>query len=180
MEAPHIVLQFWFQELTRKEWFQVSAEVDAEISARFGRTHLDLARGEVTEWRGSPDQRLACIIVLDQFSRNIYRGTPLAFAADWIALREARMALEAGADMEVPEARRAFFYLPFEHSESVADQELSVRLFRKLGDPEYLDYAERHLAVIREFGRFPHRNALLGRESNSAELDYLSKPGAGF
>lgn len=180
METPQTVLRYWFEELTRQQWFQVSAEVDAVIVERFWRTHLELAKGKVAEWRGSPDDRLAGIIVLDQFSRNIYRGTPLAFAADWMALREARLALEAGADMSVPEERRGFFYLPFEHSESLADQELSVELFAKLGNAEYHDYAERHLAVIREFGRFPHRNVMLGRESNSAELAYLAKPGAGF
>lgn len=174
------VLHFWFQELSRQQWFVVSAEIDRAIGERFGATHLALARGEVASWRETPEQRLAAIIVLDQFSRNIYRGTPLAFAADWIALREARLAIDAGADQAVPAEYRTFFYLPFEHSETLSDQERSVELFQALGDAEYLDYAERHLAVIREFGRFPHRNGLVGRESTSAELDYLSKPGAGF
>jgi Uncharacterized protein conserved in bacteria len=180
MEQPQTVLRFWFEELTRQQWFQVSPDLDAAIGERFGQTHLALARGAVIDWRSSPDHRLAAVIVLDQFSRNIYRATPLAFAADWMALREARLAIEAGADQAVASERRAFFYLPFEHSEALADQERSVELFRALGDREYLDYAERHLAVIREFGRFPHRNGLLGRESTGAELDYLSKPGAGF
>jgi uncharacterized protein (DUF924 family) len=174
------VLHFWFGELSRQQWFVVSPELDAVIGDRFGALHLALARGDVEAWRDTPERRLAAIIVLDQLSRNIYRGTPLAFAADWIALREARLAVEAGADQAVAADRKAFFYLPFEHSEALADQERSVELFRALGDADYLDYAERHLAVIREFGRFPHRNRLLGRESTSAELDYLSKPGAGF
>lgn len=179
-EKAKEVLHFWFGELSRQQWFAVSPELDVASRERFGPTHLALSRGEVTTWRETPEQRLAAIIVLDQLSRNIYRGSPLAFAADWMALREARLAIDAGADQAVSAEQRGFFYLPFEHSESLADQERSVELFKALGDADYLDYAERHLAVIREFGRFPHRNAFLGRESTGAELEYLSKPGAGF
>ncbi|MCJ8518012.1 uncharacterized protein (DUF924 family) [Pseudorhizobium tarimense] len=180
IETWQEILDFWFGRLSRKQWFEKSDEVDAEIDRRFRETHLALARGGVEEWRETPDGRLAAIIVLDQFPRNIYRGTPLAFATDWMALREARLAIEAGADEGVAVDHRAFIYLPYEHSEDLRDQQRCVELFKRLGDSEYLDYAERHLAVIQEFGRFPHRNALLGRQSTDAELDYLSKPGAGF
>ncbi len=180
MNKADEVLRFWFDELSRAQWFSVTQELDAEIRDRFGELHLAFARGELEDWRVKPHYHLAAIIVLDQFSRNIYRGTPLAFAADWIALREARLAVETGADQAVAPERRAFFYLPFEHSEMMEDQERSVSLFTALGDEQYLDYAQRHLDVIRQFGRFPHRNALLGRVSTNAELDYLSKPGAGF
>lgn len=174
------VLDFWFKELTREQWFVRSDAVDEDIRRRFAETHLSLARGEVETWRATPETRLAAIIVLDQFPRNIYRGTPLAFAADWMALREAGLAVDSGADQAVPAEYRAFFYLPFEHSEDLEDQQRSVRLFEALGDANYLDYARRHLDVISEFGRFPHRNGFLGRESTDAELDYLSRPGAGF
>lgn len=178
--TPDAVLDFWFRELTREEWFEPSEGLDEAIHERFGATHLALVRGEIENWRSSPAERLAGIIVLDQFSRNIYRGTPLVFAADWIALREAGLAIDAKADLDLPPEQRCFLYLPFEHSENLEDQDRSVELFRALGDAEYLDYAERHRDVIREFGRFPHRNRFLGRESTGAELDYLSKPGAGF
>ena len=179
-EAPEDVLEFWFGKLTREQWFKPSTEIDEEISRRFRLTHLSLARGAMEGWRETPERRLAAILVFDQFPRNMYRGTPLAFATDWMALREARLALDAGADADIAAERRAFMYLPFEHSETLADQERSVELFRALGDADYLDYAERHLAVIREFGRFPHRNGFIGRKTTSAELDYLSRPGAGF
>lgn len=178
--TPQEILDFWFGRLTRQDWFQSSDAVDQEIDRRFRTTHLALARGEVENWRDRPEHRLAAIIVLDQFPRNIYRATALAFATDWMALREARLAVDAGADAALSADRRAFVYLPFEHSESLDDQQRSVALFEALGDAEYLDYAQRHLAVIRDFGRFPHRNAYIGRETTDAELDYLSKPGAGF
>jgi Uncharacterized protein conserved in bacteria len=174
------VYAFWFKNLTRKDWFVKNEALDETLRTRFLDTHLSLARGEIEPWRKKPQDWLSAIVVLDQFSRNMFRGTPLAFAADWIALREARLAVEAGADQQVSPDERAFFYLPFEHSEDLADQDLCVELFAKLGDAEYLDYAERHRAVIKEFGRFPHRNAILGRELTNAELDYLAKPGAGF
>lgn len=180
VKTPDEVLAFWLEELGRQQWFAPTEGLDDMIRDRFSATHLALARGEVEGWRSSPSDRLAAILVLDQFPRNLYRGTPLAFATDWMALREARLAIEAGADLGVTPDKRVFFYLPFEHSEDLADQDRSVQLFQILGDAEYLDYAERHRAVIREFGRFPHRNRFLGRESTGAELDYLSKPGAGF
>jgi uncharacterized protein (DUF924 family) len=180
IKSPEEVFTFWFKELTRKDWFEKNEALDEAMRRHFAATHLSLARGEIDAWRTSPESRLAAVIVLDQLSRNLYRGTPLAFATDWLALREARLAIEAGGDMAVLPEQRGFFYLPFEHSETLADQDRSVELFALLGDADYLDYAERHRAVIREFGRFPHRNALLGRESTAAELEYLSKPGAGF
>ena len=180
VKTPEEVFSFWFKELTRKDWFEKNEALDEAMRKHFAATHLSLARGELEAWRGSAQSRLAAVITLDQFSRNIYRGTPLAFATDWMALREAKLAIEAGADMAVPPDQRGFFYLPFEHAESLAEQDRSVALFALLGDEDYLDYAERHRAVIREFGRFPHRNSLLGRESTAAELEYLSKPGAGF
>jgi uncharacterized protein (DUF924 family) len=180
VKTPEDVLKFWFEELTRKDWFEKNEALDKVITERFAATHLSLARGELDAWQTSPQNRLAAIIVLDQLSRNIYRSTPLAFAADWIGLQQAKFAVAAGDDLVVEADWRVFFYLPFEHSENLEDQDRSVELFSQLGDADYLDYAKRHRAVIHQFGRFPHRNSLLGRESTGAELDYLSKPGAGF
>ncbi|MFN7169599.1 MAG: DUF924 family protein, partial [Pannonibacter sp.] len=114
--TPQEILEFWFGRLTRQDWFQSSDAVDQEIDRRFRTTHLALARGEVENWRDRPEHRLAAIIVLDQFPRNIYRATALAFATDWMALREARLAVDAGADAALSADRRAFVYLPFEHS----------------------------------------------------------------
>lgn len=180
VEVQQDILDFWFGRLTRRQWFERSDTIDDEISRRFRDVHLALARGEVEHWRETPEGRLASIVVLDQFPRNMYRGTALAFATDWMALREAKLAVDVGADARLSVDQRAFVYLPFEHSEDLVDQQRSVELFEALGDAEYLDYAQRHLAVIQEFGRFPHRNAFLGRQTTDAELDYLSKPGAGF
>lgn len=178
--TPQDIIEFWFSELSEEDWFRKNDDLDRQIERRFGVTHLALARNVGASWRSTAEARLAAIIVLDQFSRNIYRDTPLAFAADPLALREARLALEAGADAEVHPRKRLFFYLPFEHSEDMADQDLAVSLCESLGNETYLDYAKAHRHVIAEFGRFPHRNAILARRSTAAELDYLAQPGSGF
>ncbi|MBY5900928.1 DUF924 domain-containing protein [Rhizobium leguminosarum] len=180
IRTPKEVYDFWFVRCGRELWFGATPDLDAEISTVFRDTHLALAADVGAEWRADAESRLAAVIVLDQFPRNIYRGTPLAVATDGLALREAKLALASGADRVVETACRTFFYLPFEHAEDLGEQERSVALFTALGDEEYLDYAIRHRDVIAAYGRFPHRNAMLGRESTAGERDYLSKPGAGF
>lgn len=180
IETPDEVVAYWCETLTAKDWWQAAPALDAHVTERFAATHLALSRGVTLPWRASPEARLAAIIVLDQFPRNMYRGSPMAFATDWIARREARLALDAGADKLVGFDRRHFFYMPFEHSEALADQDLSVELFKSHGDEVYLDYARRHHEVIAQYGRFPHRNAFLGRVSTPEEESYLAKPGAGF
>jgi uncharacterized protein (DUF924 family) len=177
---PDAVVGFWCETLTAKDWWQSTPELDARVREKFAATHLALSRAVPDEWRASPEARLAAIIVLDQFPRNMYRASPLAFATDWIARREALLALDAGADKAVDYGRRHFFYMPFEHSELLADQDLSVSLFEAHGDETYLDYAVRHRDVIARYGRFPHRNGFLGRVSTPAEEAYLAEPGAGF
>jgi len=177
---PEEVVAFWCETLTAKDWWQSTPELDARVRDEFAATHLALARAVTDEWRASSEARLAAIIVLDQFPRNMYRASPLAFATDWIARREAQLALDAGADGDVDYGRRHFFYMPFEHSEALADQDLSVSLFEAHGDEMYLDYAVRHRDVIAQYGRFPHRNGFLGRVSTPAEQAYLAEPGAGF
>jgi uncharacterized protein (DUF924 family) len=180
IRGPEEVCRFWVEECERAQWFTATPAFDREIRERFGDTHLMLAGGVDETWRADARSRLAAVIVLDQFPRNIYRGTPLAFATDGLALREAKLALAAGADAKVESSCRCFFYLPFEHAEDIAEQDRSVALFSALGDAEFTDYAIRHRDVIAAYGRFPHRNAILGRESTEAELEYLAKPGAGF
>ncbi|MDI7863621.1 DUF924 domain-containing protein [Rhizobiaceae bacterium n13] len=180
MRSHEEILAFWFGELTIEQCFKATPELDDVIRSRFSETHLALAKGVGDEWRVSPETRLAAIIVIDQFPRNIYRGTAHAFATDGLALREARLAMAAGADSALAPTQRMFLYMPFQHSESLADQDRSAALFSDLGIDEATSYAERHRTVIREFGRFPHRNVALGRESTPAELEYLAMPGAGF
>lgn len=178
--AAEDVLKFWFEELGEQGWFQPPEGLDEVIRERFSGLHLAAAQGDLSGFHASALHRLAAIIVLDQFPRNMYRGTPLAFSTDWLALREARLLVSKNLDRELDVHSRCFSYLPFEHSENLADQDRSVELFSDLGDANYLDFAKRHREVIRQFGRFPHRNAHLGRESTKTELDYLSKPGSGF
>jgi uncharacterized protein (DUF924 family) len=172
--TPEEVLSFWFEQCSREDWFKSSLTLDGQIKRRFTETHLALAGGVLGVWRATPENRLAAIVVLDQFARNIYRGTALAFATDGLALHEAKAALNIGADQAVARDWRLFFYLPFEHSEEPIEQEKSVELFRALGDEEYTAYAISHRAVIAAHGRFPHRNAVLGRPSTEAEIDYLA------
>jgi len=180
IRTPQEVVTFWCETLTAEDWWQSTPALDARVQEGFAATHLALSRQVGPQWRASPEARLAAIIVLDQFPRNMYRGSPMAFATDWIARREAHLALEAGADQAVEYDRRHFFYMPFEHSEDLADQDLSVRLFEAHKDETYLDYAIRHRDVIADYGRFPHRNAFLGRVSTPEEEAYLAQPGAGF
>jgi uncharacterized protein (DUF924 family) len=179
-ETPETVLHFWFNDLAPKDWFVKNEDLDTRIAERFAGLHLALSREVGEAWRATPDARLALVIVFDQFPRNIYRGSPLAFATDGLALKEAKAALAVGADKSVDESRRAFFYMPFEHAEDMDEQERCVALFEALGDENYLDYAHRHLDVIKRFGRFPHRNPILGRTSTPEEKAYLAEPGAGF
>ncbi|MBB4067186.1 DUF924 family protein [Gellertiella hungarica] len=177
---PEDVLDYWFGRLSFEQWFRSTPDMDMEIAARFRDLHLSLARRCDGRWREEAAAMLAAVIVFDQFPRNIYRGTPLAFATDCLALALAEEAVERQLDHAVPREHRAFFYLPFEHSEDLRNQDRSVSLFEALGDPVYLDYAERHRDVIRRFGRFPHRNPILMRTSTEEEKAYLATPGAGF
>jgi uncharacterized protein (DUF924 family) len=179
------VLEFWFDgdpAARREVWFRQSDAFDAAC-ARF-RPALQASReGQLDHWAETPSGALALILLLDQFPRNLNRGSPLAFTADAKAREIARRAIARSFDAALTPVQRAFMYLPFEHSEHMADQEESVRLYTALHAElggEALDYAQRHRDVIRRFGRFPHRNAALGRTSTREEKEYLSQPGAGF
>lgn len=167
------VLDFWFSPEMEPNWFAKSDAIDARIRDEFADTWHAAHRRELDDWAATPDGALALILVLDQFPRNIFRGTGRAFESDGIALDHARAAVDAGFDRQIDPERRVFVYLPFEHSEDRTDQTRSVELFEALGDPGYLDYAVRHRDIIQEFGRFPHRNALLGRPDTLAETEFL-------
>lgn len=174
------VLAFWFDEVGAKGWFGGGAELDRAIKERFGDLHGVVRAAPDDVLLADAASALAAIIVLDQFSRQIFRGRAEAFASDGKALRLADSAVKAGYDMAAAQDRRVFFYLPFEHAEDLAMQDRSVELTAGLGDEVYTKYAVAHRDVIAKFGRFPHRNAALGRTSTDAEIAYLAEPGSGF
>jgi uncharacterized protein (DUF924 family) len=180
------VLDFWFgarssreRGLPRKAWFQKSEPFDAEIRRRFLVTWERAARGELERWQATPLASLALIVVLDQFPRNMFRDTARAFSSDFRALAVARnmIALEFGRLLSSVE--RLFAYLPFAHAEDLAAQRRSLALFREL-DPEDIQNAKRHYEIIARFGRFPHRNAVLSRQSTAEETEFLKQPGSSF
>ena len=174
------VLGFWFEELTPDDWFGGGDEVDERIRERFLDLHEALRERVPESWRATARGMLAAVITLDQFPRNLYRGDPRAFAADGVALGLAEEALARGLDRGMPNDERKFFYLPFEHSEEPAVQARSVALFATLENEESLGYALRHQEIIDRFGRFPHRNAALGRESTPEEIEFLKEPDSSF
>lgn len=184
--TPEKILAFWFQDepdtFRSDPWFRKSDTFDAEIRARFGAATAAARDGAFADWAATAQGTLALLILLDQFPRNLYRASPLAFASDARARAVARAALPIAGHLTRVE--RIFLFLPFEHSESLYDQDVAVALFATISDHPDLsnvhDYAERHRDVIRRFGRFPHRNAALGRANTPEEVDYLAQPGAGF
>lgn len=174
------VLHFWFGELDEAQWFKVDPALDETIRARFLGVHQAVARETPADATAVPAVALATVIVLDQFSRNMFRGTPRAFATDPQALHVASEAVDLGIDVVLTPQERVFLYLPFEHAEDRATQAQSVALFEKLAEGDFLDYAKRHKVIIDRFGRFPHRNAILGRTSTDEELAFLREPGSSF
>lgn len=173
------IIHFWFG-LDPKQWYRRDEKLDAEIAARFGETYRALETGGAESWLATPQGWLAAIIVLDQFPRNMFRGSARAFATDEAALALAERAIAKGVDMKLPPEQRAFLYMPFQHTEDRDGQARSVALFTALGNPVNLDFAQRHKAVIDRFGRFPHRNEALGRKSTDAEIAFLKQPGSSF
>lgn len=174
------VLKFWFDDLSPDDWFESDEAVDSHIRERFQELHEALREQVPETWRSSARGCLAAVIVLDQFPRNMYRGTSRAFAADGAARSLAKEALMRGFDRELSIDERKFLYLPFEHSENPAEQARSIELFGTLESELDLDYARRHKEIIDRFGRFPHRNAVLGRISTPEEIEFIKEPGSSF
>lgn len=174
------VIEFWFSDITPEQWWKKDASFDALIQNRFGELHHQAKAGELFLWRDSAEGSLAEIIVLDQFSRNIYRDLPDSFACDPQALALAQSAIAQGFDLELDESKRSFMYLPFMHSESALIHNVAVKLYEALGNDYNLEFEHKHKAIIDRFGRYPHRNTILGRESSSEELAFLSEPGSSF
>jgi uncharacterized protein (DUF924 family) len=173
------VLDFWFEKLGPSDWFERSEAVDAQIRDRFLSLHEQIVKldGVVT---ATPRQLLSAVIVLDQFSRHLFRGSPRAFAADPLARRLAGNAIEQGFDVAMSEQERLFLYMPFQHSENPEDQARSVELFARLDNEEWSRYAVEHKAIIDRFGRFSHRNSILDRESTAEEIEFLKDPEGWF
>jgi uncharacterized protein (DUF924 family) len=190
--TPDDVLAYWFAPGPERptRWFRGDAATDADCRQRFASTLDAAARGELDEWTATPRGRLALIVVLDQFSRNVHRGTPRAFAQDARALALCLDGLARGDDRALAPEERAFFYLPLEHAEDRTAQQRSVECLERLCDEvsseqrplfeDFLDYARRHRAIIERFGRFPHRNKTLGRASTAEECEFLAGPDAPF
>lgn len=174
------VLKFWYEELTPKDWFQKSEELDANITTRFKALLQQARLGECYTWRVTPEGRLAEIIVLDQFSRNIYRDTADAFAQDPMSLALAQEAVALGVDANMDLEQKSFLYMPYMHSESRLVHEQAVKLFDQPGLEEKLRFEIMHKEIVDRFGRYPHRNDILGRESTPEELAFLKQPGSSF
>jgi uncharacterized protein (DUF924 family) len=171
------VLDFWFEETKPELWFAKNAQLDERIRGRFLQTYEQVRNGVPDS--ASARASLAAVIVLDQFPRNLFRDSPQAFATDAQALSIAQRIIASGLDKQLPESQRAFLYMPFQHSEDRAVQARSIELFASLADEEKLSYAKRHKDVVDRFGRFPHRNVVLGRQSSETEREFL-KTSPGF
>jgi uncharacterized protein (DUF924 family) len=177
---PDDILRFWFEETAARQHWMADPQFDAVIRRRFEPIHQAAGRGELYRWRATPDGRLAEVIVLDQFARNIYRDTAAAFVTDPVALVLAQEAVALGANGALAPARRAFLYLPFMHSESLLVHDQAAALFAEPGLEATRDYERMHRGILERFGRYPHRNRALGRSSTPAEIEFLRQPGSSF
>lgn len=174
------VLKFWFEETQPEQWFKKDAAFDGAVRSRFLNLHAELASRAQQELLGDERSALAAVIVFDQMSRNMFRDTPAAFASDAVALALAQEAIARGLDRRLSKAERVFLYLPFEHAEDSRTQARCVALMASLDDPDLSKWATAHQGIIDRFGRFPHRNAILGRTSTREELEFLSQPSSSF
>ena len=174
------IIDFWFDEIDPGRWWDHDGALDVQISQRFGSLHAQAARCELYAWRTQLSGRLAEIIVLDQFSRHIHRGSAAAFACDPLALALAQEAISACDVQALAPPKKLFIYLPFTHSESPAIHEVAIRLFAEEGLDSNLQFERKHQAIINRFGRYPHRNVALGRESSAEEIAFLKTPGSSF
>ena len=174
------VLKFWFEEISQSQWWKKDDEFDQLIADRFSDIHSRAVRGELFEWRENEKGRLAEIIVLDQFSRNMFRGLPLAFANDQMVLVLAQEAVSLGIDKLLAPVERGFIYLPFMHSESLKIHEVAEEIYRQHGVQSSLGWEIKHKEIIERFGRYPHRNEILGRTSTKEEIEFLKQPNSRF
>lgn len=174
------IIEFWFEEITPEQWWKKDEVFDALLIERFSEIHDSASRGELFEWRKHPEGRLAEIIILDQFSRNMFRDTPRAFATDPMSLALSQEAVSRGVDRELTPVQRSFLYMPYMHSESLQIHEVAVELFSTNGIQNNLDFELSHKRIIERFGRYPHRNDILGRASTAEEIEFMTQPGSSF
>ncbi|ROV62109.1 DUF924 domain-containing protein [Vibrio ponticus] len=177
---PQQVLDFWFKQLEPKDWFVSNPEVDKRIETLFGALLKQAAQAELYSWRETAQGRLAEVIVLDQFSRNIYRNTPQAFSQDPLALALAQEAVRLEVDKELSTIEKSFLYMPYMHSESALIHEQAVKLFAQPGMENNYDFELKHKVIIDRFGRYPHRNEILNRTSSAEEIEFLAQPNSSF
>jgi uncharacterized protein (DUF924 family) len=174
------IIDFWFVEISPKQWWEKSLEFDQMIIRRFGEVHRQANQCELHTWRSQPLGRLAEIIVLDQFSRNMFRNTPASFVSDPLALALTQTAIEQNADQTMTTDQKGFLYMPMMHSESLKIHQFSTVYFSQPGCESYFNSQQKHQAIIERFGRYPHRNEILGRASTPEELEFLRQPGSSF
>lgn len=180
LNTPETILNFWFTELESKDWFDKNPTLDTLIRERFSEVHRQARHCELYAWRATPQGRLAEIIILDQFPRNMFRGDPRSFATDPLALALAQEAVASKTDLSLTVQQRAFLYMPYMHSESLAIHHVAMTVFNQPGLENNLAYEIRHKDIIERFGRYPHRNEILGRTSTAEEMEFLKQPGSGF
>ena len=174
------VIEFWFEEIEPLSWWKKDDAFDALLVERFSEVHARACHCELFEWRREPEGRLAEVVVLDQFSRNMFRGSSRSFANDAMSLTLSQEAIACGADQALTPVQRSFLYMPFMHSESLQIHEVAVDLYRRNGIQSNLDFELKHKKIIEKFGRYPHRNKVLGRQSTAEEIEFLTRPGSSF
>jgi uncharacterized protein (DUF924 family) len=174
------IINFWFNQLEPKDWFSKNTQLDQDISSKFKVFHEKVSQCELYSWRNTPEGALAEIIVLDQFSRNIYRDKPQSFQKDTLALALSQEAISKKFDRLLTPIKKSFFYMAFMHSESIIIHEQAVKLFKQEGLEVYYDFELKHKVIIDRFGRYPHRNKILGRESTAEESIFLLEPNSNF
>jgi uncharacterized protein (DUF924 family) len=174
------ILSFWFRDIEQSQWWVKDLAFDKLIIDKFSAIHLAANSCELFEWRATPKGRLAEIIVLDQFSRNMYRDTPRSFSSDSLALALAQEAITVGANNDLSAGERNFLYMPFMHSESIAIHEVAVKLYLENGVDSSIDFEKKHKIIIEKFGRYPHRNKILNRKSNNEEIEFLTQANSSF
>lgn len=174
--TPKAVLDYWYTDESKAHWFASTPQIDAQIKQKFETTWQAASRHELDSWCDTADGCLALVIVLDQFPLNMYRGQEISFSTEAQARNVARSAIQKGFDKQIAKDKLSFLFLPFMHSESLADQETSLQLFFDAGLDENIPFAQHHHDIIERFGRFPHRNAILGRTSTPEEIDYMNSP----
>lgn len=172
-ETPQSIIKFWFSEAVRPFWFNSTAEFDSQLQGKFASVWQQAAAGKLDHWVEAADGALALVILLDQIPLNIYRGKARSFSTEAKAREIAARAIDEGRDKSLTDEQKAFLYMPFMHSETLTDQDRSVALYQAAELEDNLKFAKHHREIVRRFGRFPHRNAILGRESTEAELVYL-------